>query len=237
MVARLLLIEDDASIARFVEFALEELPGFDVSAPAVKLTVVRQLSDARTALAAGGWQLVISDLMLPDGSAQALLDEGWPKRPEAPPWIVFSAGLHETLCRALSEHGVARTLRKPVPLTELLGTVCEFLVPASVPPDPVQQHFAGDKALFEAFRTGCIDRFADDLARGDRAVAEADMAALHRVAHGLKAVLELIGQPSLAAEARALEQASAAWEPGQPLPRGWGGIADGLVRLGACRAS
>ena len=43
MVDRLLLIEDDHSIARFVEMALEELPG-------LQLTNVRSLADARAAL-------------------------------------------------------------------------------------------------------------------------------------------------------------------------------------------
>jgi len=63
MAARLLLIEDDASIARFFELALEELPAHDPGAPAVELHVVGSLAQARTALAAGGWQLVVSDLV------------------------------------------------------------------------------------------------------------------------------------------------------------------------------
>lgn len=244
MSARLLLIEDDASIARFIELALEELPGHDAGAPPVELHLVRRVAEAREALAAGGWRLVISDLMLPDGSAETLLTEGFALAPGAPPWVVFSAGVHADHHLALSARGVARTLRKPVPLAELLDTVAELLrhgasaaAPApALPPggDPVQQHFGGDRELFESFRAGCIERFADDLAQGDAAVAAGDAAALRRVAHALKAVLELIGQPALAAQARALEtSAEGAFTP--ILPAGWAALADGLVDLGARR--
>ncbi|MEO6277292.1 response regulator [Roseateles sp.] len=253
MAARLLLIEDDASIARFIELALEELPGYDAAAPAVQLSVVGTLADARAALAGGGWQLVISDLMLPDGSAEALLAEGLALADGAPPWVVFSAGVHDDRHLALAARGVARTLRKPVPLAELLGTIGELLRGGEAAPvsavvdaavvDPVQQHFGGDRALFDSFRAGCIERFADDLAQGDAALATGDAAALRRVAHGLKAVLELIGHPGLAAEARALEDvagtggtAGAAGEAGAAAQAaGWAALARGLIDLGARR--
>ncbi|WP_422018290.1 response regulator [Roseateles sp.] len=244
MSARLLLIEDDASIARYVQLALEELPDFEPAAPAVELSVVSRLSLARDALAAGGWQLVISDFMLPDGSAEALLAEGWPQRTGAPPWVIFSAGLHEGRARELAAHGVARTLRKPVPLAQLLTTIAELLDPAraadaAVPAapvvvqDPVQQHFGGDRALFDSFRAGCIERFAADIDAGNAAWAAADVAALRHVAHGLKAVLVLIGHGDLAEQARALEQGAADWTPGQPLPGGWNALAQGLQALRA----
>lgn len=259
MDARLLLIEDDASIARFVQLALEELPCHDPAAPPVTLVVTRDLAGARAALAQGGWRLVISDLMLPDGSAESLLEDGLALAPGAPPWVVFSAGVHEDRHAALRERGVARTLRKPVPLAELLDVVAELLRPAgraapapaapapalppvssvssvsSVPrdaaPDPVQQHFGGDHALFKTFRTGCIERFATDIAQGDAALASGDAAALQRVVHSLKSVLALIGEPALAARARALEDAAAAWQPGAPLPPGWPALARELGYL------
>jgi CheY-like chemotaxis protein/HPt (histidine-containing phosphotransfer) domain-containing protein len=245
MAARLLLIEDDASIARFVELALEELPHHAAEAPAVDLHVTRSVGEARQALAGGGWSLVISDLMLPDGSAEVLLEEGLALAAGAPPWVVFSAGVHEDRPAALAARGVARTLRKPVPLTELLDTVAALLAaavpppqaaPAAVAPDPVRQHFGGDQALYEAFRAGCLDRFGDDIAQGGAAVTAADAGALRRVAHGLKVVLELIGEPGLAAQARALEDAAAACAPGQPLPEGWPRLARGLGDLRAGQA-
>jgi DNA-binding response OmpR family regulator len=240
MDARLLLIEDDVSIARFVELALEELPGHAPAAPAVELQVVCSLAEARAALAAGGWRLVISDLMLPDGSAEALLTEGLALAEGAPPWVVFSAGIHDDRHLALAARGVARTLRKPVPLAELLGTIAELLgeAPRAAPPpavDAVQSHFGGDRALYESFRAGCIERFADDLAQGEAALAHADTAALRRVAHGLKAVLELIGEPALAAQARSLEDAAAQASPQAALAAGWAPLAQGLLALGVRR--
>lgn len=242
MAARLLLIEDDASITRFVELALEELPDHDAGAPAVELHAVPNLAQARAALAAGGWSLVISDLMLPDGSAEVLLTEGLALADGAPPWVVFSAGVLEDRHLALAARGVARTLCKPVPLAELLGTVAELLrlAPPAVPvpkgADPVHSHFGGDQALYETFRAACIERFADDLAQGDAAVASADAAALRRVAHGLKAVLEMLGEPGLSAQAGALEAAIEHGRPGgQTWPSGWAALAEGLVGLGARR--
>ena len=140
---------------------------------------------------------------------------------------------------------VARTLRKPGPLSELLNTVAELLrhgaaapAPASgaaPPADPVQQHFGGDRALYESFRAGCIERFADDIAQGDAALAAGDAAALCRVTHGLKAVLELIGQPALAAQARALETATAGGALDATTASAWAALADGLGGLGARR--
>lgn len=242
MAARLLLIEDDPSIARFVEIALDGLPEHDASAPPIELTVVSTLAEARASLAAGGWRLVISDLMLPDGSAESLLADGLALGPAAPKWVVFSAGVQEERRATLAERGVACMLRKPVPLVELLDTVAGLLrqapasaAPPAAPPavDPVAQHFGGDRALFESFRSGCLSRFADDLAQGQAAIDAGDAQALRRVAHGLKAVLELIGEPVLAAQARALEDATAALGPGEPLPVGWEPLAFGLEGLRA----
>jgi CheY-like chemotaxis protein len=246
MAARLLLIEDDASIARFVEIALDGLPDHDAAAPAVELTVVQSLAQARAALAAGGWQLVISDLMLPDGSAESLLADGLALARGAPKWVVFSAGVQEERRATLAARGVACMLRKPVPLVELLDTIAGLLreaapalqapaAPAVAAVDPVQAHFGGDRALFESFRSGCLDRFADDLAQGHAAMAAQDAAALRRVAHGLKAVLLLIGEPGLSAQARLLEDAAAATPAGAPLPAGWEPLAFGLEGLRAQR--
>lgn len=246
MALRLLLIEDDASIARFVEIALDGLPDHDAALPPVQLTVATSLRDARAALAAGGWQLVISDLMLPDGSAESLLADGLALARGAPKWVVFSAGVQEERRATLAARGVAALLRKPVPLQELLDTVAGLLrdLPAAVAPaaaaapavvDPVQAHFGGDRALFQSFRDDCLARFADDLAQGQAAVDAGDAAALRRVAHGLKAVLTLIGEPELSTLARALEDATAAAPSGAPLPPGWEPLAFGLQGLRARR--
>jgi len=121
--------------------------------------------------------------------------------------------------------GVARCIAKDAQLD------AEFAV--VVADDPVERHFGGDRALFDSFRAGCVERFAVDIAAGDAAVAAEDAAALRRVAHGLKAVLELIGHPHLAATARALEDAPA----GEAGAAAWARLAQGLVGLGAQRGA
>lgn len=237
MSARLLLIEDDAAIARFVELALEELPDHDPEAPTVEFRLVRSLAAAREALAGGGWALVISDLMLPDGSAELLLAEGHARAPGAPPWLVFSASVHDERRPLLAAQGVACTLRKPVPLEELLSTIAGLLRRGEAPVpreaaagagDPVATHFGGDRAMYESFRDGCLERFGADLAQGEAAVAAGDAVALRPVVHGLKAVLELIGEPGLAAQARALEAAA---EQGEVATQAWTVMARGLQAL------
>jgi hypothetical protein len=78
--------------------------------------------------------------------------------------VVFSAGVQEERRATLAARGVACLLRKPVPLMELLDTIAGLLrqrppvsaAPPAPPPvaDPVQQHFGGDRALFDSFRSG-----------------------------------------------------------------------------------
>ncbi len=58
---RVLLVEDDASIARFVQLALEELP--------IELVTCTNVRDAMQALQAHDTRLIITDLMLPESPA------------------------------------------------------------------------------------------------------------------------------------------------------------------------
>ena len=84
---KVLLVEDDSSIARFVQMALEELP--------IELVTCANVHDAMQALHAGGVELIITDLMLPGESGidlvQRLLQE--PVQGRRIPVAVFSAGL------------------------------------------------------------------------------------------------------------------------------------------------
>ena len=232
MSARLLLIEDDSSIARFVALALEELD--------VDLVTAGTLAEAREQLAQQRFAAVITDLMLPDGSSIELMEAGHAR--QGAPWIAFSAGLTPERLAALHELGVRQTLRKPVSLTALMDAVSSALqssptpAPVADPPPParrtaaIDEHFAGDAAMFEAFLGGCLTRFADDLQRGHAALASADLATLRHVSHGLKAVLSLIGEPALAQHARDLEDACAANEPAEAA-RHWPPLAQGLEAL------
>ena len=84
---KVLLVEDDSSIARFVQMALEELP--------IELVPCANVPDAMQTLHAGGVELIITDWMLPGESGidlvQRLLQE--PVKGRRIPVAVFSAGL------------------------------------------------------------------------------------------------------------------------------------------------
>lgn len=245
---RLLLIEDDRDIARFVSLALEESP--------LELHQAASLAAARALLARLSFDLVITDLMLPDGTAEALLEEGWAGADGAPPWLVYSAGLDPAREARLRRLGAARLLHKPIPLSLLLATVSDCLErraagasPAAAPLDApaappagdsaaqaaaIGEHFGGDGALFEAFKAGCLVRFADDRVQGQAACAAHDAVRLRQLCHSLKSVLQLLGQPELAAGAAALEQACAAVPAAEAWPAlkaNWMALSGALARL------
>jgi CheY-like chemotaxis protein len=221
---RVLLIEDDASIGRFVAMALEELP--------LELVTCGTLTAARHALAGPPFALVLSDMMLPDGSGLDLLREqaGPGGLPRPPVWAAYSAGITPALRKELEALGVQYILPKPVPVAELEDCVMRALASvndarlASEPdaPQPAPQpgsaddaaiatFFAGDRALFEAYRARCLAQFENDLQAGDAAAARGDAAKLQRLAHSLKTVLRMLGHAALADEAGKVErQATAA---------------------------
>ena len=72
----------------------------------------------------------------------------------------------------------------------------------------VERHFAGDRALFLAYRASCVAQFTNDLRQGDDACARADAPALRRLAHSLKSVLLTLGQPEASERARQLIDAT-----------------------------
>lgn len=245
---KVLLLEDEGLIRRFVGLALEDLP--------VTLEEAHTLAQARAMLDVPGAEphlLLITDLMLPDGSGLDLLRDLRAARLRRPPRQVaaFSAGLTPERVAELESLGVARWLAKPVSVGDLAQCVGQALetvrrAPDStfgaLPeafglslPDPegaaVAEFFGGDRRLFEEFRRGCLQRFWKDADEGDLAVADGDLARLRRLAHSLGSVLRLIGQPELARQARALEEHS---QRGDPAALGtWPAVGAALVRLAA----
>lgn len=222
---RVLLVEDDVSIARFVELALEELP--------IELVTCTNVGDAMQALQAGHTRLIITDLMLPGESGidlvQRLLHEPGPGHPI--PVAVFSAGLTPAVRDQLSAMKVWRMLSKPASVMELENCVREALAMVatadaqpSLAPAPtahsfsstaqaeaaaIATHFAGDEFLFKAYRTSCLQQFPADVQQGDAACAKQDWPALRRLAHSLATVLLTLGHPTQSVRARQLENAAA----------------------------
>lgn len=110
---RLLLVEDDPLISRFFSLALEDLP--------VDVVVAATLAQARQALADRPFGLLITDLMLPDGSGLELLADlhAAPASQPGLRTIVCGAGISGLVRQQAQALGAWRLLEKPVSLAAL----------------------------------------------------------------------------------------------------------------------
>jgi CheY-like chemotaxis protein/HPt (histidine-containing phosphotransfer) domain-containing protein len=217
---RVLLVEDDASIRRFVSLALED--------EAIELLQAPTLAAAIEALRGDPFALALCDLMLPDGSGLDLLREL--ASPGAPSpgarRVAFSAGISAPLMRQLEQAGVHDVLHKPASLADLLACleralnaappVASQVAPLAAPapssaadPGAVHTYFGGDQALHDAYLAQCRAQFARDASAGDLAQAQADLPALRRLAHSLKSVWRSLGFAQDATLAARLEDSAA----------------------------
>lgn len=211
---RVLLLEDDAGVRRFVELALETL--------SLDLVICARLDEALQALASAPVQLVLTDLNLSDGSGLELLQWLHERGGHAfCPSVVLSGGVNGVLRQQLQQLGVWRVLDKPVPVGLLQACVKEALacqdaqtlghgpsLPAAGT-DLVAEFFAGNQSLFDAYRSTCLEQLPKDLQEGDQALRAGDVATLERVAHNLKSALALLGWSYAAELARDTENAAA----------------------------
>jgi len=221
---RVLLIEDDAAMQRFVALVLQDF--------ALELITVESVEAGLAELARGPVALVLSDLILPGLSGFDLVD-----RLAADPALrgpariaVFSGGLDDAARRRLDRPEVWRLLNKPCQLEDLEDCVDDALAaygahwaataphaptPAAPAPndaaiaDTIARHFGGDAQLYAIFRSACFERLEADIAAGDHASEAGDLGALHHLAHSLKSVLRMLGNPRESAVAFALEDACA----------------------------
>ncbi len=213
---RVLLIEDDASIRRFVAMALED--------ESLQLAMAASLGEARALLGSGEIDVVIADLMLGDGNGLDLLAELGPRAGLTR--IAFSAGIDRTTRARLDAIGVTEVLSKPVSLAALQETVARARVAASgaIPSTraavlarpgtaletaAVERYFGGERTLYEIYRQQCLAQFAEDLRQGNEVAAGSDAPAMRRLAHSLKSVLTMLGHEPAAARARMMEEAAA----------------------------
>ena len=102
--ARVVLVDDDASIRRLVALALEDLP--------VELVACADAAQARQALRDAPAALLLTDLMMPGESGMALLQllAADPGLRGPAQLAVFSAGVDEATQAALDALGVWRVL-------------------------------------------------------------------------------------------------------------------------------
>jgi CheY-like chemotaxis protein len=228
-------VDDDASIRRFVEMALEGL-GID-------LLLCAGVTEALTELHEHGpVELLMTDLMMPRENGLALLkrlsDE--PALRGRARIVVFSAGLRGPMQSELEGHDVWRQLSKPVSAMELEACVRDGVAAASASVRPlldgpilqgpergdpeglddnalvaITTNFRGDRDLYLAFRDGCVAQFASDMSRGDASLANLDLSDLRHLAHSLKSVLALLGHGASARIARQLEDCTARHEATQ----------------------
>ena len=235
---RVLLTEDDLSIRRFVELALEDEP-IELGQAATVSQSLQRLRDA------GPFRLLITDLMLPDGSGVQLLQAmaAEPALRAGARVAVFSAGLSAERRAELEGLGVDEVIAKPASVGHLVDCVRRAL-DANAPllgdvtaelagqPAAVDRYFAGDRGLYDAYRASCQRQFALDRRDGDAALAAGDAPTLRRLAHSLKTVLLTLGHDVESATARQLE-ADAAGGATDRLRDGWRRLAMALDRLAA----
>jgi CheY-like chemotaxis protein len=229
-----LVVEDDEALRRFVAMTLENVD--------IDLVMCGSVAEALRVLAQRPFKLVVTDLMLPDDSGEALLQRlsNDPALGRAPRVAVFSAGLDAPTIRRLRTLGAWRTLAKPASPRELEACVRAALdlpardmpraPPASAQDGAVQRHFAGNVALYSEFAASCAPQFALDVQAGDDACQRGDAAALLRLTHSLKTVLGLLGHDRLGSMAGDIELAAAVGDLASARAN-WPALREGLAAL------
>ena len=224
MPPRVVCVDDDALIRRFVGLALEDLPIEFVACP--------DAASAREALRQRPAALLMTDLMMPGESGFELLASlvADPVLRGGARLAVFSAGLSEAARARLKGLDVWRELDKPVSLQALEACVAEAVAlsqagtagtstPAATPFSPeerqaVDQLFGGDAELFVAFRDQALKQFKFDRLALAAAVDAGDWPAVNRQAHSLKGALATLGDARGQDLAFALESSAAAADAG-----------------------
>lgn len=225
---RIVLVEDDAALRRFVEMVLEDLP--------LDVVACKNVQQALAALHAAPADLIVTDLMMPGETGIDLLNQlkAKPDLAASAPIIVMSAGLTTTMRAELARHEVLQVIEKPVSVVRLEQSVVaalgDKLNPVAIArtaknneraehvephPEPVVEphvaaFFGGDIDLYTAYRDACLAEIPNDIRHADTSAGNADWPALRLVAHNLSSVLAALGKHHLSSLAKALELASQA---------------------------
>lgn len=238
--SRILLLEDDAAVRRFVSMAL-----MDLDAEVVECATV---AEALAAMRERPVQLLFTDLTLLGESGTALI-QALAKDPALSPGakvVVFSGGLHSAVREQLAALGVWRCLVKPASLAEIetcareglnlarsfearpgSGVEAEGLAPHELA--AIESFFDGDRQFYENFRDSCVKQFVNDISDGDMACRAGDAPALRRTAHSLKSVLKTLGYADHSVCAKALEDAAQS-RPWDEALAGWQQLRERIAR-------
>ena len=118
MSARLLIVEDDAALNQMLVMHFED-QGFRVDG-------AMTCADALEQIAASGYDLLLLDQQLPDGTGMSVLEAVLAREPDLP--VVMMTGQHDLeLAIAAIKKGAADFVHKPVETAELQQTVDRLL--------------------------------------------------------------------------------------------------------------
>ena len=121
--ARILVVEDDATLRRIAEYRLAEA-GYEV-------VVAADGTQGLALFASSAPDLVVTDLRMPGISGESLFDEILRREPTMPVVVVTGHGTVESAVNAL-RRGVAHYLTKPVSWDEMLVVVAKELERSSL---------------------------------------------------------------------------------------------------------
>lgn len=118
---RIVLVEDDAALRRFVEMVLEDL--------AVNIVACENVPQAIAALRAEPVDLLITDLMMPGETGIDLLNQlkAEPTLAGEAKIMVMSAGLTSSIRAQLAQHTVWQVIEKPVSVVLLEQSIVSAL--------------------------------------------------------------------------------------------------------------
>lgn len=189
---KILLLEDDPLMQRFVSLALDET-GHEI-------VCCQNVSQALSALKLNRFDFILTDLMLPGESGLSFIrklrqDDTISYGAEV---IALSAGINAAMIEELELLGVTKRLLKPVSVGDLqaifVETPLQVTQPSPSAREAIDQYFGGQRTLFEQFKSQSLTLLAADIDLGDRLVAAGAFPSLHQLAHSLKSVLLLLGE-------------------------------------------
>ncbi|MGC4117348.1 MAG: response regulator [Myxococcales bacterium] len=125
--ATVLLVDDEADVRGVLRETLE-LDGHTVfEAPSGKAALTR--------LAEREFDLVLSDIRMPEGDGWSLLRELRRRDPRRPP-VILITGFCDATAEEARKRGAQELVLKPCDVLGLLETVNAYVVPPSVPTGP-----------------------------------------------------------------------------------------------------